>query len=81
MATHSNILAWRIPWTEEPGRLPLHSQTRLKRLSMHALVSTHQMPVAAYSLVMTSKNVSGHCQMSLEGREAKSSWPRTSGLK
>ena len=21
MATHSNILVWRIPWTEEPGRL------------------------------------------------------------
>ena len=21
MATHSNILAWRIPWTEEPGQL------------------------------------------------------------
>ena len=21
MTTHSNILAWRIPWTEEPGRL------------------------------------------------------------
>ena len=21
MATHSNILAWRIPWTEEPVRL------------------------------------------------------------
>ena len=21
MATHSNILAWRIPWIEEPGRL------------------------------------------------------------
>ena len=21
MATHSNILAWRIPWKEEPGRL------------------------------------------------------------
>ena len=21
MATHSNILAWRIPWTEEPGEL------------------------------------------------------------
>ena len=32
MATHSSILAWRIPWTEEPG-LVLHgvakSQTRL----------------------------------------------------
>ena len=21
MATHSNILGWRIPWTEEPGGL------------------------------------------------------------
>ena len=21
VATHSHILAWRIPWTEEPGRL------------------------------------------------------------
>ena len=21
MATHSSILAWSIPWTEEPGRL------------------------------------------------------------
>ena len=32
MATHSSILAWRIPWTEEPGRL-VHgvakSQTRV----------------------------------------------------
>ena len=27
MATHSNILAWRIPWTEEPGGLqPMESQ-------------------------------------------------------
>ena len=22
MAAHSSILAWRIPWTEEPGELP-----------------------------------------------------------
>ena len=39
MATHSNILAWRIPWTEEPGRLQSiwsHSQMQLKWLSMHA---------------------------------------------
>ena len=33
MTTHSSILAWRIPWTEEPGRgtIGLQSQTRLKR--------------------------------------------------
>ena len=38
MATHSSILAWKIPWTEEPGGLPSvasQSQTQLKRLSMH----------------------------------------------
>ena len=33
MATHSSILAWRIPWTEEPGRATVHgvadSQTQL----------------------------------------------------
>ena len=32
-ATHSNILAWRVPWTEEPDGLQSvgsQSQTRLK---------------------------------------------------
>ena len=24
MATHSSILAWEIPWTEEPGGLQIH---------------------------------------------------------
>ena len=24
MATHSSILAWRIPWTEEPGQATVH---------------------------------------------------------
>ena len=33
MATHSRILAWRIPWTEEPGgeqSIGSQSRTRLK---------------------------------------------------
>ena len=29
MATHSSILAWRIPWTEEPGRLQLMGSERV----------------------------------------------------
>ena len=36
MATHSSVLAWRIPGMAEPGGLPSmgsQSQTRLKRLS------------------------------------------------
>ena len=39
MATHSSILAWRIPWTEEPGGLQSmgsqKSRTGMKWLSMH----------------------------------------------
>jgi len=27
-ATHSSILAWRIPWTEEPGRLQSKGLTK-----------------------------------------------------
>ena len=38
MATHSSILAWKIPWTKEPGGLQatrLQSQTWLKQLDVH----------------------------------------------
>ena len=31
MATHSGILAWRIPWTEEPGWLQSKGLQRIKR--------------------------------------------------
>ena len=29
MATHSSVLAWRIPWTEEPGGLWLIGSQRV----------------------------------------------------
>ena len=29
MATHSTILTWRIPWTEEPGRLQTMGSQRV----------------------------------------------------
>ena len=35
MATHSNILAWRIPWTEEPGRL---QSTGLQRVGHNQVI-------------------------------------------
>ena len=38
MATHSSILAWRIPWTEQPGRLQSmgsQSWTQLNNLHFH----------------------------------------------
>ena len=38
IAAHSSILAWRILWTKEPGRLHrvTKSQTQLKKLGMYA---------------------------------------------
>ena len=44
MATHSAILAWRIPWTEEPSGLQsvglfIKSQKGLKWLSMHSITA------------------------------------------
>ena len=37
MATHSIIPAWRIPWTEEPGRLQTMGSQRVR----HDLATTH----------------------------------------
>ena len=45
MATHSNILAWRVPWTEESGRVIGHesakSGTWLNRLSISSVQFSH----------------------------------------
>ena len=41
MATHSSVLAWRIPGMAEPGGLPSmgsQSRARLKQLSVHACI-------------------------------------------
>ena len=38
MATHSSILAWRIPWTEEPGGLQSMGSQRVR----HDLVTEQQ---------------------------------------
>ena len=37
MASHSSVLAWRIPWTEEPGGLPSPGSQRVA----HDWASTH----------------------------------------
>ena len=39
MATHSSILAWRIPWTKEPGRL---QSMRSQESDMAVQLSTHK---------------------------------------
>ena len=42
MATHSSILAWKIPWTEEPGRLQsIGSQRVTTEASEHTHMKVH----------------------------------------
>ena len=39
MATHSSILAWRIPWTEEPGRYNPWDCKELDMTEGHSIVN------------------------------------------
>ena len=48
MATHSSILAWRIPWTEEPGGL--RSMGCKESNTTEQLTHTHIFPFRVFSL-------------------------------
>ena len=41
VATHSIILAWEMPWTEEPGKLQTMGSYRQTLLSEHTHAHTH----------------------------------------
>ena len=41
MATHSSILAWRIPWTEEAGRVQSIGLQRVGQECAHAQYGGH----------------------------------------
>ena len=42
MATHSSILAWRIPWTEEPGRLQSMQSQKVEHDWVTACMHAHR---------------------------------------
>ena len=44
MATHSSILAWKIPWTEEPSKLQSMGSQRVE----HDLVTEHACTATYY---------------------------------
>ena len=57
MATHSSTLAWRIPWTEEPGRLQsIHgvakSRTQLSDFSFTFHFHALEQEMATHSSVL-----------------------------
>ena len=40
-ATHSSILAWKIPWTEKPGRLQSMGSQRIRHSGVTEHTGTH----------------------------------------
>ena len=65
MATHSSILAWRIPWTEEPGWVTDHGVGKeldmTEQLTEYTHTSTHPYPKTSgtASKKESGKKVSG----------------------
>ena len=54
-ATHSSILAWRIPWAEEPGRLPCMESQRdsMSPQESPQLHTAHSIPPSVNSSALT----------------------------
>ena len=72
MATHSSILAWRIPRREEPGRLQsigLQTQTSLKQATKH--IHTHTCKKDPYKIFILEKEKKEGLGMSNRHRERK----------
>ena len=60
MAVHSSMLVWRIPWTEELGRLQSivsKSSTQLKRLSTHTARTQLIYDIVLVSVIQQSESV------------------------
>ena len=67
MATHSSILAWRIPWKEEPGGLP---STRLQRVG-HDWATSLSLLVRKSSRNNKIENSNGRKEDNLKRRETE----------
>ena len=63
MATHSSTLAWKIPWTEEPGRLQFmgvygvaKSRTRLSDFTFTFHFPALEKEMATHSSVLAAES-------------------------
>ena len=50
MATHASILAWRIPWTEEPGGLQFMGSQRIGHKTEQLTLTTYSDLLIYFSL-------------------------------
>ena len=72
MATQSSILAWEIPWTEEPGRLLSMGSQRVRHNWAHTRACTENLKDALdkrCSWLLWLKKPAGNCVPCWEGEE------------
>ena len=69
MAAHSSVLAWRIPWTEEPGGLQSvgsqESRTRLKRLSTRRRTEPGGCSWGLHARILSAWSNTASCEIQL----------------
>ena len=58
-ATHSSILAWKIPWTEEPGRLQSTGLLRVRHTEQLTLLLSAAKDVIAFVVTTDTLSQSG----------------------
>ena len=71
MATHSNILAWRIPWTEEPGGLQSMGSQRVR----HNWASQHCCSLKGLNCVWWLKVWAREAGRPVREENPQSKWP------
>ena len=69
MATHSSILAWRLPWTEEPGRLQSMGSQRVGHNLEIKLPPPLPNTQMSTSKTRESELVGGFCQCQYPGSD------------
>ena len=85
MATHCNILAWRIPWTEKPGGLQSLGSQRVKHncnSHFHVLAdifdlfncNTQQLPRSSEAAGRSGNNTEFRVQESIRDKRKPSWW-------
>ena len=64
MATHSSILAWKIPWTEKPGRLQSMGSQESDTTEWLFHSHFHDIHIPVHSIVSHLLNKSSSCELS-----------------
>ena len=79
VATHPSILAWRIPWTEEPGRL--HGVTKSRTRPSDEHIRTHDQSYSREMYYITVKVLLRHLNEKLIGNFFHSEFSGNKDLK